>query len=98
MNKSTYIIASLFLLVLAIFFLVQERAANLKSQLIVEPVPALSEKPRADTSSCERFSEDQMNDCYESIALKEKDADICDKITKTTRRKECEREVEMRRL
>lgn len=94
MNKSTYLIASLFLLILGIFFLIQ-RSVSLKSQLITEPSPVVSEKPVIDTSSCERLSEDQANECYERFALNEKDEELCEKITKYSRRKECEREVEL---
>lgn len=95
MNRNTYIIISFLLLILAIFFLAKERSANLKSQLITEPSTVASEKRDIDTSSCERYSEDQMNDCYERFALKDKDAELCGKITKNTMKKECEREIEL---
>jgi hypothetical protein len=97
MNKNTFIIIALFLLIISVFLLVQGYG-NLKSQVTSVPtrgVIAEPEKPAIDTSSCERFSEDQANDCFEQFALKGKDADICEKITKTTKRKTCEREVEL---
>lgn len=44
---------------------------------------------------CIILSEKSANDCYQDIAVREKDASVCDQISKPSLKKVCQREVQL---
>jgi hypothetical protein len=68
--------------------------ADLRTQLLDSSSSSVTSSiPPAD--DCSKLAEEAANECYAELALRDKDASVCDQITKASEKKSCQREVEL---
>ena len=65
---------------------------NLRTSILKSTSPGQQETTVDD---CGKLSEDAANDCFQRLAVREKDAAVCDRISKSSQKKSCQREVEL---
>lgn len=71
----------------------QVRNSRLKSQLLEETVSP--EKAAELSTPCDLSSEDVANTCLRGLAIEKNDASFCDRISKSSLRSDCRRELEL---
>lgn len=94
MKRKIYVLILIIVVVVVIFFL-QQSGDIFKSQLLVEPSPSTIQVEITDYKECLKFSEFKANECLIELALKEKDEKICDKISKNSEQRKCQRALEL---
>jgi len=96
MKQLLYILGIIVLVIVVVVYL-QQDGGLFKSQLLTQPETTETKNGIEITShhDCLKFSEYKANECLLELALKENDADICDKITKSSDKKSCQRKVEL---
>ena len=90
--KKIWIFLIIITLIAGVYFATIRDTNNLKSQVLTVDNQG---KKNGDVSDCSKMSEDSANDCYLKFAIEKEDKTICDKISKTSKRAECRREVEI---
>jgi len=94
MNKKIYIGFLVVVFVIVIVYL-QQNGDLFKSQVLVDTVEAPKLEEVTDYEDCYKFSEFKANECFLKLALKEKDEDLCDKISKSSEIRTCKRKVQL---
>lgn len=69
------------------------RDQQLQTQVLNQVPPIAEEITESD--DCAKLSENAANECYQRLAIAEKDEALCQKMTKASMIKRCVREVEL---
>ena len=87
----------LIVLGVAVGALVQQQMTgdSLQSQVLTDRATGVAVAEQQDEQDCLKLSENAANTCFLKLALAEEDDSYCKKISKASKRRDCEREVEL---
>ena len=92
MNKRHWFFDLVALVIIGAIILYAYLGGNLSTSILRSASP---QGQKSTVEDCAKLSQDAANGCYLEIAIQKKDASVCDKITKSSERKSCQREVEL---